>query len=245
MLIAIPSKGRAGKVRSLERVVGAELFVPNVEMRSYELAYPDESLRLNGVPSDIRGITATRNWILDRAEGRGGDPWVVFVDDDVRDVGWRQLYVDRTASHKLSAAAVTAEFAKLCEVADGMGFTVWGASTETATRSVMPQRPFTTRGYVTASCMGMRADRGVRFDEEMIVKEDYELCLRMMRDEGGVLGARYFYWKNEHWTGAGGCFDYRTQEVERAAIARLQLLYPGWVKQVTKGGSEYSVELTI
>lgn len=242
MIVAIPSKGRAGKITSHRHVEDPILFVPETEGDAYVRAYPDNAVV--AVPSSVRGITATRNWILDFAI-ECGDPYVTFVDDDVITVGWVKLYVDRGRPQKLTPAEVSREFSVLHDLAEQMGFTVWGAATQAALRSVYPYRPLIFRTYVTASCMGMRADRGIRFDESFPVKEDYELCLRMIRDEGGVLGARYFHWQNEHWGTEGGCKDYRTVEMEEAAIARLQERYPGWVRAVQRGGSSFSVELLV
>lgn len=242
MLIAMPSKGRAGEVSSLRFVDGAVLFVPATEFGAYRAAYPEALI--HAVPNAVRGITRTRNFILDYAEGIG-EPRVVFVDDDAITVGWVRLYVDRGRPQKMTPQEVRREFEVLSDVAEQAGFSVWGVATQAALRSVYPYRPFIFRTYVTASCMGMRSDTGLRFDETFPVKEDYELCLRMMRDEGGVLGARYMYWQNEHWGTEGGCKDYRTQEMEEEAVARLQERYPGWVRTVIRGGSVHSIELTV
>ena len=134
------------------------------------------------------------------------------------------------------------EWDRLFDVAEGVGFSVWGVSTLSAPRAWYPWRPFIWHTYVTASCMGM-FNNGLRFDETFQVKEDYELCLRCIRDEGGVVGARYLYWENDHWTRAGGCREYRTGEMEQECIKRLVKMYPGMIRRVTRGGSEWSIDL--
>jgi len=91
--------------------------------------------------------------------------------------------------------------------------------------------------------MGILNDGRTRFDESFPVKEDYELCLRCIKEDGGILGARYLYWHNEHWTGEGGCKDYRTQAMEEKAINKLMSMYPGFIRRVTRGGAEYSINL--
>ena len=55
----------------------------------------------------------------------------------------------------------------------------------------------------------------------LVVKEDYESCLRHIRDKGGILGIRYLHWENDHWGKDGGCKDYRTIDIERKAIKNL------------------------
>lgn len=241
MIIAVPSMGRAGAVKTLRILPAASLFVPAVEAADYKKAHPDA--KVVGVPDEIKGITRTRNWILDWALRRKGGRRVVFIDDDVKTAGWIELRRESAKSRKITGEAWTAEFARLFDVAAGFGFRIWGVATDGATRSVYPTKPFVTRTYVTASCMGMINEKSFRFDESFPVKEDYEICLRCLKEDGGVLGARYLYWVNHHWTGEGGCSVYRTQAIERSAIRRLRLMYPGMIRRVERGGSGYSIEL--
>lgn len=236
MLIAVPSKGRAGDVKTLNVIPSATLFVPETEEYDYERAHPEATIAT--IPDQIRGITATRNWILDWS----GEDRVVFIDDDVKACGYHDLRRESGRTRPLSEAGWVAEFERLFDVAEGFGYRIWGVATDGARRSVYPWKPFVQRTYVTASCMGM-FNRGLRFDEEFPVKEDYEICLRCLKEDGGVLGARYLFWSNHHWTGAGGCSEYRTQTMERDAIRRLRLKYPGMIRRVERGGSGYSIEL--
>jgi hypothetical protein len=237
VIVAIPSKGRPTGVKSQKLITSAVVFVPEYEVRDYESAGVRNVV---GVPAEIRGITRTRNWILDNVE----DSRVVFVDDDLKVQGWVEFYAHTMKHRKLTEEVWLAEWEKLFDVAEEMGFRIWGTSTDGAPRSVYPWKPFIWHTYVTASCMGILNDeRRTRFDESFPVKEDYELCLRCIKEDGGVVGARYLYWVNSHWTDEGGCRDYRTQEMEREAIERLMKMYPGLIRKVTRGGSEYSIEL--
>lgn len=238
MLIAIPSKGRAGKVPSWKYMPQGVVFVPELEVEAYQRTGID---RVVGIPNDVRGITATRNWILDNTS----EDWVVFVDDDLKKAGWLQVYDEYMQVQKMSPEAMIAEWTKLFEVAEDMALPVWGVSTISAPRAVYPYRPIIFRTYVTASCMGMRNSTGLRFDPSFKVKEDYELCLRVLRDYGGVVGARYLFWENSHWRDEGGCKDYRTREMEDDAITRLQKLYPGIVRRAPNSDSEFTIALDL
>jgi hypothetical protein len=73
MLIAIPSKERPTGVKSKRILPAASVFVPESEARDYTRAGVTNVV---GVPDRVRGISATRNWILDNAR----DKWVVMVD---------------------------------------------------------------------------------------------------------------------------------------------------------------------
>ena len=102
---------------------------------------------------------------------------------------------------------------------------------------------FISNGKIDGDIMGLVNDGRTRFDESYPVKEDYELCLRCIAEDGGIVAARFLYWHNRHWADPGGCRDYRTQEMERDCIDRLIAAYPGYIRKVTKGGSEFSIQL--
>lgn len=238
MLIAIPSKGRAGETTSDKLLTCATMFVPELEAEAYRQMSRCE---VRAVPDNVIGITATRNWILEEAE-RENVAGVVFVDDDVKAQGWVEMF-DHTMKHRpMTESEWLATFGRLFEVCHGTGFPVFGVSTDGAPRSVYTYKPFLFASYVTASCMGVLP--GIRFDESFKVKEDYELCLRCVRDFGGVVAARFCYWANDHWHKKGGCNDYRTQLMELETIGRLMKAYPGQVRRVTRGGAVVSIELT-
>ena len=236
MHIAIPSAGRPGNTTSLEILPGATMYVPESEEAMYRSA---GARVVRGVPAKIRGITATRNWILDNVKDR----WVVMVDDDVKLHGWIELG-DVTSQHKkITGEEWDGIFRRLFEATEGLKYAIWGVSTDGALRSVYPYRPFMFHSYVTASCMGIVNDGRTRFDESFPVKEDYELCLRCIDRDGGIVAARFCYWVNDHWTKDGGCKSYRTQAMEEEAIKRLIEKYGRYIRQVRRGGSTYSIEL--
>jgi hypothetical protein len=242
MLIAIPSKGRCDKVKSQQLIPSAHVFVPVAEKDAYEKCGVKNVV---GVPDNIKGITATRNFILRFAHiiTERRDSEIVFIDDDVKSAGWCELFETSTIHRKLKEKEWLAEFGKLFDVMRGVKLRAWGLATVSATRAVYPWKPFIFHSYITASCMGMVADGKTFFDESFPVKEDYELCLRLLKEDGAILGARYLYWENAHWTGDGGCKSYRTQKMEEDAIKKLQSMYPGMIRRVTRGGSQYSIEL--
>lgn len=238
MLIAIPSKGRAGRVPSLDLLKGAAvLYVPEGEAKAYEQAHPGAAVV--AVPRAVRGITKTRNWILRSTD----DPRVVMVDDDVKQAGYVRFFAHKVRHRKLKGAAWVREFARLFDVAEELSLRLWGVATQSAPRAVYPNKPFIFHTYVTASCCGIVNDGRTFFDERYPVKEDYELALRLIKEDGAILGARYCYWENTHWTDSGGCKDYRTQAMEERAIKNLMKAYPGLIRRVTRGGSEFSIEL--
>jgi hypothetical protein len=237
MIFAIPSKGRAGKVKTTEILPYAKLFVPENEVGSYVKFHGMGAVV--GVPNSVAGITKTRNWILENC----GHTDVVMVDDDVKQQGWVQMLSAKSKHRKMNGEEWEVESRKLFEVTRQMGYRLWGVATQSAPRSVYPYKPFLFHSYVTASFCGICNESGIRFDESFPVKEDYELNLRCVVEDGGVVAARYIYWENSHWTDDGGCKDYRTQKMEKDCIDRLKARYPSMVKRINRGGSSYSIEL--
>lgn len=237
MLIAIPSKSRPWKSKSKELLKSAVMYVPECELTEYRKVYPDAV----GVPDDVKGITATRNWILKNTTER----WVVFVDDDLKSQG---RFVLRTDGYGIKHQRMTEqewllEFERLFETTESMGWKIFGVNTEDSKISCKVSKPFSLRGYVLASCMGIVNDGSMYFDEVYKVKEDYEISLRHVEQYGGVLRARWLYWANTHWDDSGGCKDYRTDEMERKMINMLIKRYPRYIRAVSNKSSQYTIKL--
>jgi hypothetical protein len=238
MLIAIPSKGRAGKTTSQKILPNATFFVPESEAHQYEGLIKN----IIPVPIDVRGITATRNWILKNTN----DKRIVFIDDDVKNAGYTKLLKHKSKKIEIKNEVFWInEFEKLFDITEQMNYKIWGVKTEAAPRSVYPYKPFLFKTYITASCMGMINDGKYYFDENFKVKEDYEICLRHIKNEGGILGARYLHWENSHWGDEGGCKDYRTIGIERDAIKRLIKMYPGMIRKAKRKANEFTIQLNL
>ena len=56
---------------------------------------------------------------------------------------------------------------------------------------------------------------------------------------------RYVFWQNEHWEQEGGCKDYRTVQVERDAIKRLNRMYPGMVRSAKRKANTFTIALNL
>lgn len=237
MLIAVPSKSRAGLTTTNKILPNlATFFVPESEYHQYK----DIVKNIICVPKEIQGITPTRNWILENTD----EKYVVFLDDDAKNVGYTKLHERNSEKIDVKDEGFWAEeFLKAFDLTEQLNFKIWGVKTEAAPRSVYPYKPILLKTYVTASCMGMINDGEYYFDTNFKVKEDYEICLRHIRDKGGILGLRYLHWENEHWTTPGGCKDYRTIDMEKKAIKDLIRLYPNMVKSAKRKANEFTIQL--
>lgn len=238
MLIAVPSKGRAGLTSTNKILPNCIFYVPESELHQYKGIIKN----VIGVPKEVRGITPTRNWILKNTE----EKWVVFLDDDVKHAGYTRLNERKSEKIDIRKESFWVyEFIRLFDLTEQLNFKIWGVKTEAAPRSVYPYKPINFKSYVTASCMGIINDGEYYFDERYKVKEDYEICLRHIRDKGGILAVRYLHWENDHWDKDGGCKDYRTVQVEKDCIKMLINDYPGMVRSAKRKANAFTIELNL
>lgn len=239
MLIAVPSKGRAGLTTTNKLLPNyATFFVPESEVHQYNGIIKN----VIGVPKDVQGITATRNWIMRNTD----EKWVVMIDDDVKNAGYNKLHERNTKKIDVKDEGFwIEEFLKYFDLTEQMGYKIWGTRTESSPRGSYPYKPILTRTYLTASLMGIINDGEYYFDESFKVKEDYELCLRHIKEKGGLLGIRYLHWENEHWTTDGGCKDYRTVNMERECIKKLIKMYPNMISSVKRKANEFTIKLNL
>jgi len=93
--------------------------------------------------------------------------------------------------------------------------------------------------------MGIINDGEYYFDERFVVKEDYEICLRHIKEKGGILGVRYLHWENDYWDTDGGCKDYRTVGIEKNAIKLLNKLYPGMIRSAKRKANTFTIQLNL
>lgn len=236
IVIAVPSKGRAGRVRTQKVLPSAKVFVPALEAKAYRKA---GAKNVVSVPDDVRGITRTRNWILRHTRAR----WVVMIDDDVETQGFTDIHPRNSTLRHLDEPTWLGEMRKFFEITEGLHYRLWGVRNDGSLWSCYPFHPFRFRTYVTGSCMGLVNDGRTYFDESYPVKEDYELCARCIKEDGGILSAQYVFWRNEHWDTPGGCKDYRTQAMERDCIQRLLRGYPGLVRASNRWQGHFNVEI--
>jgi glycosyltransferase involved in cell wall biosynthesis len=238
MLIAIPSKNRAGKTKTDKILPNiGTFFVPKSELHQYSYIK-----NVVGVPNEIQGITSTRNWILKNTD----EKWVVFLDDDVKEYGYTELGRTQSKKIKIKDEGFWAEeFLKAFDLTEQLGYKMWGVKSESSKLSVYTYKPILTRTYLTASCMGMVNDGEFYFDENFKVKEDYEICLRHIVKYGGILGIRYIHWENEHWITDGGCKDYRTIEMEKKAIKDLVKMYPNMIQSAHRKANTFTIKLNL
>jgi hypothetical protein len=235
--IAIPSKGRAGLITSQEIFKSAVIYVPENEVKQYSI-YKN---KIVGVPIDVKGITATRNWIL-----KNNDCNIFFLDDDFEYGG----YVERT-DEKYKVKRVKEEVIyineinKLFEVCEQSNSKIFGLFTVGNNLTNYAYNPFLFNGVCLGSCMGVINDETYYFDENFEVKEDYELTLRHFTERGITVRSNILFMQHEHTQLRGGCRDSNRIVKEKTAVKKLITMYPNMIKEAKHRGTSFAIQLNL
>lgn len=99
-------------------------------------------------------------------------------------------------------------------------------------------KKFTTDGFIIGDCIAVRQHSGIRFDETLKLKEDYDFTIQHLEKYGRVLRHNDILCEFAHYTNAGGAVAVRTMEVEQASIKRLKEKWPLFIKDNPKRPNE-------
>lgn len=184
--VFVATKGRAGRISADVLSLSPTLVVEPAEEAAYRTAYP--GLRVRVLEANDRGVSYARNGVLRQAAIEGQD-WCWMLDDDLGDFQYRAASgpVSRTPKEALSAAEARIGTIGGCAAA---GLSVaWqkpprltGAggrspATQGATDAV-------TRGVNVYCCValgvGELARAGIRYREELALREDTDLALQIL-----------------------------------------------------------------
>lgn len=231
LLITIPSKGRAGKVTSHRLLQGGcleyvKLFVPQAEAQDYALAHPE--IGVVPVPDTIKGITPTRNFILDFCAGHD-IRWNLQIDDDA-------LYFNYFEGGIGTPGIALPDERKLdllvtyFEMCEDLGTNLFGFNVSGDKKFYREYSPFSMLSVVVGNLMGIVVD-DQRFDERLKVKEDYDFSLQSLHRHRKIIRSNKYVWRVEHHDTEGGCKSYRTLQVEKDAI---EILRQKWGKKIVR-----------
>lgn len=217
MIIAIPSMGRAGKVTSTDVLSGAHctLFVPENEEQDYR-EHHDSVIP---VPMKIKGITPTRNWILDWAKAKN-ERAVVQCDDD--GLSFNKFEDGKPGTGvPLKSISIPDLLSNMFDMTADISSNLFGFQMANDSQFYKEYSPFSFLCVVVGNFMGILED-GQRFDERLRVKEDYDFSLQSLFRHRRVLRHNKYAFMVTHIFDKGGCSDYRTYDVELSAIRTLR-----------------------
>nr|DAK67719.1 MAG TPA: hypothetical protein [Caudoviricetes sp.] len=242
--VFIPSYKRAGRVKTLRVFRGATLVVAESEASAYAAGNQDADIW--AIPDAIQGnIARVRNYILDNAEADA----VCMLDDDITQFGFFKARggfgYDRV---KLSGEEFERFLLRGTELCDDMGLHLWGVNIQAANRLYHQAEPFSIVKQVLGP-FSVHVMSDIRYDENIPLKEDYDLFLRHMQRCGGVLRLNAAWYANAGSSGAkGGCAAQRDIEAEKRQFLALQRKWGSSVvknDRTSKRGFDFNPVLTV
>lgn len=230
-VLVIPSKLRPDFVpKTVAMMVSnfverSMVVVPDGEGPEYR-KYLNES-RFEVIETEIKGLPQTRNWIIENLWGDAEA--MIMMDDDVVKILWGMKYPMKKVPDD-SWGKVIQEGIELAQFFDFPAYCI--RSYPGYLQRISRGNPIRFRGKMF-NCFIILLDRNIRFSEEVRIKDDFELSLRLMYTYGmSLVDGRYFIeqMKGRMGTVGGGVSEWRTRERLRQDNLVLFKKYGGIVR---------------
>ena len=183
-------------------------------------------------PDSVKGLTPKLNWLLDRFSGED----VLFCDDDLVSVQRCFLAPDDKEPRLIKDPDLVMEIIEhTAQLAADVGAYLWGFEASSgAIRYYTGLKPMTLTGYINGCTIGFRKNHGLKFDERIVAKNDYDICaMNAWRHRICFKNLRYCFTQKETFTGKGGQSAYRTSATEERDV---QLLLKKYGPIIRAGG---------
>lgn len=202
--IISPSKGRFDGVLTRNVIDDLIIACPENEVKLYKEFNEDNEVI--GVPKDIKGIVATRQWILNEYDN------VFMVDDDVEYV--RRMYTEENEPYKINNPQMVKDLIyQLADMANSIGSKMFGFGNIRRPEHFTSHRIFRMSGYQNASYCGYLKGHGLKYDLDLVEGEDhYMSCLNVFKNRYMLIDNRFAFYTKDNFKAKGGCCDYRTLE---------------------------------
>jgi hypothetical protein len=232
--ICIPSHQRAATITTHRLVPDALICVPESQASEYKAA---GCVNVDTHPDLIRGLTPKLNWILDHLADSEG---IIFLDDDLEYLC--RCFVDRSEQkgRKVTEARLIKQILRntAAVARDANAFFFGWESSESTIRYYSGLDPFKFTGFINGCAMGFIAGHGLRFDESIVAKNDYDICaLNAFRYRICLKDTRYAFCQRETFTGGGGQSFFRNSQTEARDIAILRRKYGEVIIVGKQGGT--------
>ena len=201
-------------------------FVKLVVKESEAEEYIQNGNEVVKCPDNIQGnLCRVRNWILDNLFLDAD--CLILLDDDCRGIGrWQdQTYYKFNSEELFESCEI---WAKLCS---DFGFKFWGLNCVVDKGAYREYTPFGFTQYIGGPFQAHLKDSKLRYDEELSLKEDYDMTLQHIHKYGGCLRINYAHYNVKQAEQVGGCATYRNLNEEKR---QFKLLQHKWGKDIIK-----------
>ena len=223
-----PSYRRPDKVLTLDYIPYCRIWVDEGEADEYRKNYPNADIV--ACPNGVQGnLCRVRNYILDKEFERGIEA-VLIIDDDLKCL---ERYVKSKTSkfgyvrEKIDADELIVLVEKYSIMAMDMGAYYWGVMCNPDAMSYRHCAPFSTCAYIGGPFQCFIKDGGLRYDEKLPLKEDYDMTLQQLNKHRVVLRVNYLHYICKQSENKGGCATYRNREKEEQQMQEFQKKWGG------------------
>jgi len=193
-------------------------FVKLVVCESQKEEYIQNGNDIVVCPDSAQGnVSRVRNWILDNLFDDDTE-CIVIIDDDCKGVG----YFDGVNKLWFSADKLF----EWCELQTilcmELGFKHWGVNCIPDKGAYHEHKPMGWKQYIGSPFSAHIKDSECRYDEDLSLKEDYDMTLQHLQKYGGVLRLNYAFYEVKQAEQTGGCATYRNIKEEKRQFWALQ-----------------------
>jgi hypothetical protein len=177
-------------------------------------------------PDSAQGnVCRVRNWILNNLYDDAD--CIIIIDDDCSGIGrWENQ------EKKIFNINQLQEFCEIqSELCKEFNFKMWGLNCITDKGAYREYTPFGTLQFIGAPFSAHMKDSEIRFDENLPLKEDYDITLQHIKKYGGCLRINYAHYMVKQSEQEGGCAAYRNLDFEKSQFFDLQ---KKWGKDIIK-----------
>lgn len=166
------------------------------------------------VPDKAQGnLCRIRNYILDNAKSKK----IIIVDDDMSFIGrWSQQ-----KAKKLNADEVFEFSENAFNLCNDLNIKYWGMNLLPDKGAYREYTPFSFTNYIGGPFQAFN-DLDLRYDENLPLKEDYDLSLQVLNKYRKTLRFNAYHYGVKQHINKGGCADYRTKKREEEQFLLLQ-----------------------
>lgn len=224
--VCIPSKGRP-QVKTLRVCPWATLYVAPDEAEQYRAQNPGANVHecAEGVQGNIARV---RNYILRTEFGKGASA-VCMMDDDINSIFCFRATPDGYGYEKdrKRVEDFAAFLEKYTAFAEELGVTLWGLNCIPSNRAYRHGTPFSFENIVLGP-FSVHLTDAFRYDEDIPLKEDYDLFLQHIEKERRVLRLNFAGYENGASDGKpGGCSFQRNVTQEKRQFEMLRIKWGG------------------
>ena len=200
-------------------------FVKLVVRESDAIEYKENGNDIIIVPDNAQGnLCKIRNYILDNMYNDAD--CIILLDDDCKGVyRWEEQKKIKFTPDDLM------EFAEQMTIlCNDWGFKFWGMNCIADKGSYREHTPFGTLQYIGGPFQAHLINE-IRYDEDLPLKEDYDISLQHIKYNGGCLRVNFAHYDVKQAEQSGGCATYRNLTKEKE---QFELLQKKWGSNIIK-----------